>query len=86
MLFPETRSSKWPTFGVIAVYMLVLIAAIDASRMIVPANHTMHEAMREPWPTLLSAEPARTDSDVAVLQLRASGTLARLIEAGRTAE
>jgi hypothetical protein len=64
--------------------MLVLIAAIDASRMIVPANHTVHEAMREPWPTLLSAEPTRTDSDVAVLQLRASGTLARLIEPGNT--
>lgn len=56
-----------------ALCMAPMIAAVDVS----PAE--------EPWP-LLAAESAEVDPDVAMLQLRANVTLARLLEFGDLAE
>jgi hypothetical protein len=70
MRFTDMRCWNWPMLAVIAFWTLPLTGATQVSRM------------DEPWPALLSSEPAETDAEFATLQLRANVTLARLMEAG----
>ena len=44
------------------------------------------DGMAEPWPALLSYEPANCDPEIAALQHRAQVSLASLVEAGRRLE
>ena len=37
----------------------------------------------EPWPVLLSSEPASIDPDVALLHQRANGSLEKLVQSAR---
>jgi hypothetical protein len=74
MIFMKMRRWNWSMLGVMAFCALSLTSATEVSRV------------DEPWPVLLSSEPVEIDADFAKLQLRANVTLARLMEADRSAE
>jgi hypothetical protein len=60
--------------GLILVVIAHMVPATNASRN------------DEPWPELLSAEPAGIDPDLALLHQRASGSLERLVQAAATSD
>jgi hypothetical protein len=70
MFFVNTR--PWHKFvpGLIALCMVPVIVATDINRV------------EEPWPLLLAAVPTDADPDIAMLQLRANASLARLMACG----
>ena len=74
MLFKTIRAWNWPLLGAIAFCALSLTGATEGSHV------------DKPWPVLLSSEPVEIDADFAKLQLRATITLARLMESDHAAE
>jgi hypothetical protein len=74
MFFANTR--PWHKFmpGLMALCIVPWIAATDINRV------------EEPWPLLLVAMQTEADPGIAMLQLRANASLARLIESGRLTE
>jgi hypothetical protein len=60
--------------GLMALCMVPWIVATDINRA------------DEPWPLLLTAAQTDADPGIAMLQLRANASLARLIESGRMTE
>ena len=60
--------------GVMIVIMIHLSVATDGSRNV------------EPWPALLSGEPADVDPDFVALQQRAQGSLEKLEQAAQEAK
>ena len=86
MLGLTTRPWTRQIPGIIALCVISLIAAIDGSRSGSPMGWSVNAPLNEPWPTLLSGDPADVNPDIAMLQLRANVALARLIEAGHAAE
>ena len=66
----------WHKFmpGLMALCMVPWIVATDINRA------------DEPWPLLLTAAQTDADPGIAMLQLRANASLARLIESGRMTE
>jgi hypothetical protein len=69
------HARRWSKFmpALTALCMATLIAGMDARPMRRDAGH---------WPLLLTSTADTIDPDVAMLQLRANVTLARLIQAG----
>jgi hypothetical protein len=68
-MIARMNTHRWNglVLGLVIVVMAHLTAATNASRL------------DEPWPTLLTSEPAR-NPDVALLHLRAAGSLERLMQ------
>jgi hypothetical protein len=60
--------------GLLVVAMMHLSGATNASRD--------NDGLAEPWPALLSSEPASADPSVVLLQRRAIDTLEKLTQAG----
>ena len=70
----QTRRWHGLTLGLLVVAMMHLSGVTSASR-----DNT---GLGEPWPALLSSEPASDDPSVALLQRRAIDTLEKLTQAG----
>ncbi len=68
------RSWNGLAFGIIVVLMVHLSAGTDSGRI------------NEPWPKLLSGEPASVDPGVAALQQRANVSLDNLVRSARVLE
>jgi hypothetical protein len=64
----STRRWNGLVLGIIVVAMAHLSAATDTGRI------------GEPWPALLSSEPAGIDPSVTLLQHRAQGSLDKLLQ------
>lgn len=69
-----SRRLRGLALGLIAICGLPVIASMKDSRT------------DDPWPRLLTSEPATVDHDAAMLQLRAHLMLDRLKQSGRAAE
>ena len=67
----NTRRWNGLALGLVIVVMAHLTAATNAGRL------------DEPWPILLSSEPASIDPAVALLHQRASGSLEKLVQSAR---
>jgi hypothetical protein len=79
MIAPMRTQVRTPRWNGLALVVLVaatvhLTAATNASRI------------DEPWPMLLSSEPANIDPGIAALQQRAHGSLDRLVQSARAPE
>jgi hypothetical protein len=70
----QTRRWHGLMLGLLVVAMMHLSGATNASR----GNNDV----AEPWPALLSNEPASDDPSVALLQRRAIDSLEKLTQAG----
>ena len=70
------NTRRWHGLGLAILIVLTMRITVgpDASRT------------EEPWPILLSGEPASLDPGVAVLQQRANGSLERLLQSAHLAE
>ena len=74
-MITQMNAHRWNgvVLGLIVVVMVHLTAATNAGRL------------DEPWPVLLSSEPASIDPGLALLHQRANGSLERLVQAARAA-
>ena len=70
----QTRRWHGLLLGGLVIAMMHLSGATSASRD--------SGGLAEPWPALLSSEPASSDPSVALLQRRAIDTLEKLTQAG----
>jgi hypothetical protein len=70
----NTRRWNGLVVGLIVAVMVHLTAATNAGRF------------EDPWPLLLSSEPANIDPDVALLHQRANGSLEKLVQSARAPE
>ena len=70
----QTRRWHGLVLGLLVVAMMHLSGATSASRD--------NSGLAEPWPALLSSEPASDDPGVALLQRRAIDTLEKLTQTG----
>jgi hypothetical protein len=86
MIAAKTRPWIWLMPGIVALCLMPLVVAIDGGRSGDPTGWPISEPINGPWPSLFSNGVADVNPDIAMLQLRANVTLARLIEAGHAAE
>lgn len=70
------NTDRWNglVLGLIVAVMVHLTVVTNAGRF------------DDPWPLLLSNEPANIDPDVAVLHQRANGSLEKLVQSARAPE
>jgi glucose-6-phosphate-specific signal transduction histidine kinase len=75
-MITQINAHRWngAVLGVIIVVMVHLTAATNAGRF------------DDPWPVLLSIEPASIGPDLALLHQRAHGSLEKLVQSARVPE
>ncbi len=75
-MIAHMNARRWNglALGILVAVMVHLTAATNASRL------------DEPWPMLLSGEPASIEPHVAALQQRAHGSLEKLTQSARASE